>query len=264
MDENKSVVLFVIDGLRPDILQETPTPTIDGLMAAGAHTLAARTVMPSVSLPCHASLFLSVPPEQHGVVSNTWSPQADHLPGLIDVVHQAGGRTASFYTWEPFRDLSRPGSLDASYFLNNCSDPTGAGDRALAELAADWFAHNEAALAFVYLGNVDAAGHDTGYTSEAYRQTIRNADECIALVLDALPADCAVLLTSDHGGHDHSHGSDCAEDMTIPLVIRAPGLIPAGATLAQDVSIMDVAPTAAALLGLDRPAEWVGRPLLDC
>jgi len=262
MKPTQNVVLFVVDALRPDILQQTLTPTIDRLIAAGAHTLAARTVMPSVTLPCHASLFLSVPPEQHGVVSNLWSPQADRFPGLIDVVHRAGGRTVSFYNWEPLRDLSRPGSLDVSYFLNNCSDATGEGDRTLAELAADWFAHNEATLAFVYLGNVDAAGHSYGYPSETYRQAIRNADECIAIVLDALPADCAVLLTSDHGGHNHGHGSDCDEDMTIPLVLRAPGLIPAGLTLAQDVSIMDVAPTAAALLGLEPPAEWVGRPLI--
>ena len=31
-----------------------------------------------------------------------------------------------------------------------------------------------------------------------------------------------ILLTADHGGHGRGHGSDCPEDMTIPLVMNGP------------------------------------------
>ena len=97
MSANNRVILFVIDGLRPDGLAQAHTPTLDALAASGVYTPACRTVMPSITLPCHASMFLSVPPDRHGVVTNTWAPGARELSGLFDVVHQAGGRTASFH-----------------------------------------------------------------------------------------------------------------------------------------------------------------------
>jgi predicted AlkP superfamily pyrophosphatase or phosphodiesterase len=49
----KHIILFVIDGMRPDGLQQAETPNIDWLIAAGACTWQAQTVTPSISLPCH-------------------------------------------------------------------------------------------------------------------------------------------------------------------------------------------------------------------
>ena len=66
-------VLFVVDGMRPDGLQRADTPVMDRLISSGVHTFAARTLMPSITLPCLASLFLSVDPAEHGVTTNTWT-----------------------------------------------------------------------------------------------------------------------------------------------------------------------------------------------
>jgi predicted AlkP superfamily pyrophosphatase or phosphodiesterase len=62
----RNLVLVVVDGMRPDGLQQARTPTMDPLIARGASTFAARTVLPSATLPCHMSRFHSVPPEGHG------------------------------------------------------------------------------------------------------------------------------------------------------------------------------------------------------
>lgn len=94
------VVLFVIDGLRPDGLVQAETSTMTRLMTTGAYTLTGRTVMPSATLPCHTSLFLGCKPERHGITTNTWAPPVRPVPGLIDVIHQAGHTTASFFNWE--------------------------------------------------------------------------------------------------------------------------------------------------------------------
>lgn len=66
----KTVSLFLIDGMRPDALIQAHTPTFDHLLENGMYTLTARAVMPSITLPCHASLFHSLSPEQHGVTTN--------------------------------------------------------------------------------------------------------------------------------------------------------------------------------------------------
>ena len=256
----KHIALFVIDGLRPDGLQQADTPVLDGLMASGVHTLRGRTVMPSVTLPCHMSLFLGVNPGRHGITTNTWTPQVRPVPGLIDVIHQAGGTTAAFYNWEPLRDVARPGALDASFFLNNCHDAGGAGDSELADLAADWLGQHPYTFSFVYFGYVDIAGHDAGFASEPYRQAIANADRCIGRVMAALPQECTVIVTTDHGGHEQSHGTDCDEDMIIPFVLSGPGY-PAGRVIEGPVHITDVAPTVLDLLGVAPPDEWIGKPI---
>ena len=68
MPTQSAPTLFVmIDGLRPDALAKIDCPTLSGLRARGASTLSARSVMPSVTLPCHTSIFHAVPPTRHGV-----------------------------------------------------------------------------------------------------------------------------------------------------------------------------------------------------
>ena len=117
MGRVNSVVLFVVDGLRPDGLQKAKTPSIDSLVNNGAYTFEARTVMPSVTLPCIASMLLGTDPKHHGIITNTWNTSDRLIPSVIDLVHFEGMTTASFYNWEPLRDLSKPGSLNASFFL---------------------------------------------------------------------------------------------------------------------------------------------------
>lgn len=259
MTEHKSVILFSIDGMRPDGLVQAHTPAMDMLMNKGAHTLAAQTVMPSSTLPCHSSLFYGCRPERHGITTNTWTPQVRPVPSVFEVVHQAGGVTASFYNWEQLRDLSPPAFLDASFFLKNCDRPEG--DHEMADLAVRWMQTNDFSFAFVYFGYVDIAGHNHGWMSEPYIDAIANADQCIQKVLDAAPEQRLIIVTSDHGGHGQSHGTDCEEDMTTPVVLCGSD-IPEGVTIDRPVFITDMAPTITQALQLTAPPDWIGSPLI--
>ena len=60
-------VFVMIDGLRPDAIDAAGCKTLLALQRRGSSTLNARSVMPSVTLPCHMSIFHSVPPTRHGV-----------------------------------------------------------------------------------------------------------------------------------------------------------------------------------------------------
>ncbi len=259
MKQTKQFVLFLVDGLRPDGLVQADTPVLDRLLAAGAHTLTAETVMPSMTLPCHTSLFLGVRPSRHGITTNIWTPQVRPVPGLFDVLQDARLNTVFFYNWEELRDLGRPGSLNASFMVKDITGD-GSSDTTVAQLAATWLQNNPFNFAFVYLGGTDTAGHAWGWMSDGYLQAISHADRCIGVVLAALPPGCTVMVTSDHGGHDQLHGTDSPEDMTTPLIMAGPG-IPA-ATLTQPVQITDIAPTIAHFFGVPAPKEWIGQPIL--
>ncbi len=253
------VVLFLIDGMRPDGLTQAHTPVMDKLMESGAYTLSARTVMPSMTLPCHMSLFHSVLPERHGVTTNTYTPQVRPMLGLFEVIHQANLKAAAFYSWDELRDVSRPGSLHTVFHLKDSQDPNGPGDVELTKLAAQWLSQNDFHFAYVYLGFTDNVGHEYGWMSKKYLEAISHADECIGRVLDILPRDTTIILTSDHGGHDQTHGTPAPEDMTIPLIAQIEGL---KGELRKDISIMDIAPTIVKVLELKTPKEWTGRSIV--
>ena len=71
----EKVIIISIDGMRPDGLIKCKNPYVDELKEIASYTFDARTVFPSVTLPCHMSMFHSVPPERHGTTTNTYMPQ---------------------------------------------------------------------------------------------------------------------------------------------------------------------------------------------
>jgi len=254
------VVLFVIDGLRPDGLEKADTQYIDILVEHGAYTFNARSVMPSITLPCVASILLGTDPKHHGITTNTWKVSKQPIISIIDLIHSEGMTAASFYNWEPLRDLSKPGSLDASFFLNNSEDP--GGDLEIAKLAAEYLLERPTSFTFIYLGCTDATGHKYGWMTNKYLESIQNADAAVGKVLEAIGRSKAAentifIVTSDHGGHEKTHGTKMPEDMTVPWIISGPK-IPSRPEL-EPVSTVDTAPTIAALLGIEQPKEWTGR-----
>jgi predicted AlkP superfamily pyrophosphatase or phosphodiesterase len=59
----QQVILFVIDGLRPDALQQAPTPYIDQLVTQGSYTWQ-PPMSPNTSLPLPSCTW--VPPTRWG------------------------------------------------------------------------------------------------------------------------------------------------------------------------------------------------------
>lgn len=249
------VVLVMIDGARPDALGPAGCANLAALRQRGSSTLAARSVFPSVTLPCHTSIFHSAPPERHGITTNIWTPPARPLIGLVEALKPAGKRSAFVYNWEPLRDMSRPESLAYSYYREptyepECDDPIAA--EAIRLLAGEAFD-----FVFVYLGSVDLAGHGYGWMSPEYLGQLNRVDGLLGQILAALPAGASIIVHSDHGGHERTHGTDSPEDMTIPWVAAGPG-IRAGHQIAGPVSLLDTAPTVARLLGVAAPVSWEG------
>jgi hypothetical protein len=202
------------------------------------------------------SIFHSVPPGRHGVTSNTWSPMARPLPGLVEVAHAAGRRCAFFYNWEPLRNLSQPDRLELAYYRD--TDETPGGDHYIAGEAMRSLPVDRPDFAFVYLGTVDVTGHAFGWMSPRYLSQAAYVDGAVASLLRVLPADTHVCVQADHGGHDRSHGTERPEDMTIPWILAGPG-VRAGHGLQAPVSLLDTVPTLARLLGLAPDPQWEGR-----
>lgn len=256
-----TVVLLMLDGVRPDALELADCPNVRNFRSRSAATMDARSVMPSVTLPCHMSIFHSLLPEHHGVSDNERLPASRPAPGLVEVLAAQGRRCGFFYDWEQLRDLSRPGHLHCAWFRDGAERRVDADD-AVAAAAARLISAEQLDFAFVYFGTVDTAGHTFGWMSDAYLTQLSRLDRLCGELLAALPAESSVLIQSDHGGHEQTHGSDRIEDMRIPWMLAGPG-VRAGHVLTTPVSLLDTAPTLLHLFGIAPPAEWQGRCVHD-
>jgi len=254
-------VHVIIDGLRPDAIAQAACPGLKALMHRGAFSLTARSVMPTLTLPCHVSIFHSVTPERHGILDNDWHSMAQPLPGLVEVLKEAGLRCAFFTNWDPLRNLCQPNQL-AMMYCYNTSETDPMSDHRIADQAAHYLQHDSFDYSFVYFGSLDTVGHWYGWMSDAYIKHIEEVDRCLQIVVQAVPEDSVILLHSDHGGHDHKHGTDSDEDMLIPWMIAGTN-IRKNHHIQSEVSLLNAAPTIAACLGVAPAVEWQGSPVSE-
>ena len=256
---DKKVILISIDGMRADGVQVCGNPYVEQLKKIGSYTFGAKTVFPSVTLPCHMSMFHSVTPERHGITTNTYMPQVRPVNGLFEQIKMSGKCSAMYYGWEPLRDISRPGSLIAAEYINAYSFEHT--DGMLTDSAISYVKKAKPDFVFLYMVETDEkGGHDSGWMSETYLDYISHAISNAKRVIEEVGDEYTVIITADHGGHDRGHGTDMDEDMTIPMFFVGEEF-EAGKELA-DVSILDLAPTIAKILDVPTAREWEGKSLL--
>ena len=251
------VLLILVDGMRPDALPKVKNA--QNLISRSKRNMNAQTVTPSVTLPCHMSLFHSVDPGRHGTTTNTYMPQVRPINGICEVLNKSQKHCAFFFNWEELRDLSRPASLTHSYFASGDRFGYEKANAMVTDAAIDFLSKTATDFTFLYLGYPDAAGHGYGWMSDKYFESLENSWWNIERIVNTLDDDYTVIITADHGGHDRTHGTTLPEDMTIPLIVLGKNFM-AGEGF-EDANIKDIAPTVAKLLGVEPDAEWDGKSL---
>jgi len=255
------VLIISMDGFRPDALDPTRTPILLGLAARGASTFSAQTILPSATLPAHASMLTGYDVEDHGVTWNDYIPANGfaRTTTIFGLAHDAGYRTVMVVAKEKLVQIALPGTVDEFIY-----QPVG--DFAIAEIAATKIAEGFGVL-FVHFAGPDAGGHLYGWMSASYLGTVHNTDTAVGRVLDALEQaglseTTLVIVTADHGGHGTVHGSSLPEDTTIPWILAGPG-VSRGLVLQSAVRVFDTAATAAWALGPRLPNDMDGSPVLE-
>ena len=255
--KNKTV-LISIDGMRPDGLKQCGSSAVRELEKLATYTYTARTVFPSVTLPCHYSMTHSVPPTRHGVLTNDYMPPVRPMDGIFERVSAADGMAAMFYGWEPLRDIRRLGTAWISEY--NHAYACDSNDTFLTDKAIAAIETYRPDFVFLYMVDTDErGGHDNGWMSKEYLRRIAIAFENAKRIVDLFGEEYSVVITADHGGHDRMHGSDLPEDMTIPMFFIGKEF-EKGKEI-EGVSILDIAPTLAKIMGITPAPEWEGKVL---
>ena len=108
----------------------------------------------------------------------------------------------------------------------------------------------------------DAYDDCIAYLDEQLGQLFRNLDS------RGLLKNTVVVLTSDHGEHFGEHGTMFGHKFTVydqethvPLLVIAPGRVPADRVVAAPVSLRDLPATVLDLAGLEPDSRFPGHPL---
>jgi len=263
------VLAIGIDGIRPDVLAEVPTPNLDALAAAGAYTAQAQTGFPTVSGPGWSSFLTGVWPDKHGVVSNDFSSSAyDRYPDFLTRLEQADPAfgTMAVVDWMPLGAAVDGGPLlsdavDSLIVLDGYELGWLEADSIGGDLAAAALSSSDVDAAFVYIGAADELSHESGAIGEEYRGAIAAADRIVGRLVAAIRSrpmydqeDWLIIMSSDHGRTtEGGHGGDSPEERTIPFLVSGPS---ASAALTGSADIVDVAVTALVHLGVELDPAW--------
>lgn len=206
-----SAIVLLVDGLGADSLRAR---------AGHARTLAAamgkRDVIeagfPTTTAAALATLTTGLPPGQHGLVGYSVLDAANdrvvnQLTGWDDRLDPAG--------WQPFPTLFEtaaaagfaphavgPARYAASGFsaavLRGASyhAATSIGDRLE---RAGMLARAKGALVYVYVPELDQAGHRHGWQSPEWTRALEETDAAVRALAASLPPRTGMLVTADHG-----------------------------------------------------------------
>lgn len=254
----EKVIIISIDGMRPDGLKQCGNEYLSTLMAESSYTFNASSMNPSITLPCHMSIFYGIEPMRHGIISNTFVPQVHTVKGLFEKIAAYGGVNAIFYGWEPLRNVAPPESCKFATYINAYTDESV--DTILTDAAIKLIDAKKPDFVFLYQVDTDEkGGHDNGWMTDAYLNRISIAIDNARRVIEKFGDEYTVIITADHGGHDRMHGTLMPEDMTIPMFFRGKSF-EKGKEL-SGVTLLDIAPTVAKVMDFPCEKEWNGKAI---
>jgi arylsulfatase A-like enzyme len=304
----RSVVVVSIDTLRPDMLgcygYDRPTsPALDRLAAQGVVFTEALSPSPW-ALPAHGTMLTGLYPRRHGANSSRRGLSGE-VTTLAEILAGQGYTTAAFVTshfvgerygfdrgFLHFEELDEHSADVIDRAAEWLRDAPSSGTFLFVhdyQVHSDYTPGPEAAAVFTrpYDGAVDGTtrqlkhvrsgelvftDRDVEHLRDLYAAEIRQMDEALGRLIEALDDDTLLVVTSDHGEEFLDHGgvlhgrTHYDELLRVPLVLRGPG-VPAGRTVEAPVSLVDVLPTILsavdvpvpdALDGIDLSALWAG------
>ena len=230
-DSPRTQHVFIIsfDQGNPELFQTNDLPTFNGIVAEGAHTWSAYTVIPSLTLPSHTSMLTGLGLQAHQVLWNGYAPEKGlvTVPTIFSLAKQRGLVTAMFVGKEKFKHLNLPGSLDVLVWPQPEDNAL-----AVAEAFAAQVGELKPNLCFIHFRDPDSSGHKFGAHSPEKIQALKDCDAALKTIKDAITAaglmdTSVIILTADHGSHDTknaegktvgTHGSADPADVKIPWV----------------------------------------------
>ncbi|MGB3507993.1 MAG: ectonucleotide pyrophosphatase/phosphodiesterase [Microcoleaceae cyanobacterium] len=218
-DLKPTVILISLDGFRWDYFQKTDTPYLDYLSATGVKAKSLIPVFPSKTFPNQYTIATGLFPENHGIISNKmYDPKLEAKFSLGD---RSSVEDSRWWGGEPiWVTAEKQGQISATLFWPGSEAPVKGisptywekYDASLSynkrvEKALNWLrlpVEKRPTFIALYFNEPDSKGHQYGPDSKEVENTIREVDNTVGLLLEALKQEKVlnkinIIVTSDHG-----------------------------------------------------------------
>ena len=270
-----NLLLITLDTTRTDHLScyggtATQTPHLDKIAAEGTRFAYCTSCSP-ITLPSHASILTGLYPYAHGARQNGTGRLAPANETLTEILKDAGLQTratvASFVLnaqygtsqgFDEYRDVT-PDAGTAALAAERKGDVICDDALEMLEDVADqpffmWVHFYDPHHPYI------SRRHPDVHSAEAYADEVAYMDEQIGRLMSKVSAlgldgNTLVVVVADHGEglgqHEELQHGNFIYDTTIhvALLMRYPGLVPAGHTVDTHVRTVDIAPTILELMG---------------
>ncbi|MGW6567407.1 alkaline phosphatase family protein [Streptomyces sp. NPDC054975] len=270
------VLVIGMDGLRYDRIDAAKAPHLKAMMANGTYGLSllyANPMAATSSGPGWSTIATGVWPDKHGVKDNSFTGKNyTQYPGFLARLAQVRPELSTYAAvdWKP---LDAQGTVttgaDAKLVLDGDRDGYVGHDATIASEAESVLRNQNPDVLFVYFGQSDIVGHNSGARSQAYLDVIAVQDTYVGRLWAAIKARPSyaterwtVIVTTDHGHMDTGgHGGSAIEERRTFVLAQGPG-IAAGAR-PIDTRLVDVAATVFHQLGIVPDPSWGldGKPI---
>jgi arylsulfatase A-like enzyme/Tfp pilus assembly protein PilF len=272
-----NVLLITIDTVRADRIGAygyagASTPVLDRLAREGVRFADATTQAPLTG-PAHAALLTGLYPARIGVRDNATTPVPETVTTAAEVFkargYRTGGFVGAFILTAPYGFAQGFDTFDADFpgFSDGLKLQVRRRGDAVVDAAVKWLTGGGTQPFFGWVHLYDAhAPYDppapfaTRFKTSPYDGEIAYVDACIGRLIATLERTgrldrTLVAVVADHGESlgehgEQEHGMFLYEGVLhIPWIMRLPGHVHAGVTVAQQVRAIDVLPTLAAIAG---------------
>lgn len=265
----KHVVFIGWDGCTGYAITNAALPNLTKLRENGSWTLKSRSILPSSSACNWHSILTCSATEQHGY--NNWNTTNAVFDAMA--VTENGKYPDLFYQYRKLKPNAEIGFFyewDGMFYTADttmCShfEQTEAANST--DKVCAYIKEKKPDFLFVALDRPDHEGHGSGWGSPAYLKSVEQLDAELGRVLQALEEagirqDTVIMVSSDHGGSGNGHGKAVLADMERPVVIQGPG-IRKNCLMKFVGTVYDTGATLGALLGIEFPSCWIGRPYTE-
>ncbi len=227
--QTKKVLFIGIDGCRADVMMSTPTPNIQNLISQSIYSIDGLCAATTWSGNGWSTMLTGVWHTKHNVQDNNFtSPNYVNYPDFLTraETYNPALRTISLAHWSPINDKI----IKTADVKTNLST-----DLAVKNAAVNALQNDNPDILFVDFDDVDHAGHSYGFSSTVsqYVNSIKTTDTYIGEIVAAMKnrpsysnEDWLVVLTTDHGAIESSHGGGNLTERNIFTVYSNPGFTP--------------------------------------
>lgn len=286
------IFLITIDTLRADHVHcygytNGATPALDALAKDGLRFTQAFTPSP-ITNTSHASILTGLLPGSHGVTDFAVPLSTAH-PTVAELLKAQGFHTGAFIGAVILDSRTLAPGFDRGFdFYDNFPEHSSTKSRwgrverrgmDVVEHAEQWLTKHPAGPHFVWVHLYDP--HDPYeppmpysqiYKDHLYDGEIAYADSALAHFIAYLKSsgkyrNSIIVAVGDHGEglgehHEDTHGIFLYDSTThVPLIVKLPGGLSAGATVTAQVRTLDIMPTLLELAGAPAAQKRDGESL---